>query len=222
MDHDQRFKALLQEFFREFLLLFFPKLAERFDLTSIDWMKTEVFPSPPQGLRQYVDLMARLRTKAAVQAMRLGEEDSLVVLVHVEIEAEDSVARLPARMFDYYVPLRRDSRLPVLPLALYLQVGKDGIGIERYVERLWDHELLHFEYFYVGLPALEAARYLHGDNWLGVALSALMRMRPEEKPRFKAEALRRLVECPESEQRRFLLCECVQAYLPLHGPVAGV
>jgi hypothetical protein len=51
-----------------------------------------------------------------------------------------------------------------------------------------------------------------------VALSALMRIAPERRAWLKAEALRRLVNCGESDQRRFLLCECVQAYLPLEGP----
>jgi hypothetical protein len=30
--------------------------------------------------------------------------------------------------------------------------------------------------------------------------------------------LRRLVACPENEYRRYLLCECVDAYLPLEEP----
>jgi hypothetical protein len=78
--------------------------------------------------------------------------------------------------------------------------------------------LVHFEYPYVGPPALEAEQYLHGDNWLGAALTALMRVPDDRRAWLKAEALRRLVECPENDMRRFLLCEVVQAYLPLEGP----
>jgi hypothetical protein len=70
----------------------------------------------------------------------------------------------------------------------------------------------------VGLPALDAEQYVNGDNWLGVALAALMRISPERRAWLKAEALRRLVTAPENDRRRFLLCECVQAYLPLEGP----
>jgi hypothetical protein len=43
-----------------------------------------------------------------------------------------------------------------------------------YEERFWELRPLHFEYLYVGLPALEALEYLQGDNWLGVA--ALMKI----------------------------------------------
>ena len=78
--------------------------------------------------------------------------------------------------------------------------------------------LIHFEYPYVGLPALDAEQYVQGNNWLGVALSALMRIPEDRRVWLKAEALRRLVACPENPLRRFLLCEVVQAYLPLEGP----
>jgi hypothetical protein len=35
-------------------------------------------------------------------------------------------------MFEYYVQLRRDSGLPMLPIGLFLRVGLDGIGWDAY------------------------------------------------------------------------------------------
>ena len=67
----------------------------------------------------------------------------------------------------------------------------------------------------MGLPALDAVEYVQGENWLGVALAALMRIAPERTAWLGAEALRRLHGAPLSDQQRFLLGECVQAYLPL-------
>ena len=43
-DHDQRFKNLLQEFFAEFVQLFFPDWAGRFDFAGLEWLNAEVFP----------------------------------------------------------------------------------------------------------------------------------------------------------------------------------
>jgi hypothetical protein len=176
--HDQRFKVLLQEFFAEFIQLFFPDWANRFDLGSIEW----------------------------------------IALLHVEIESDEKVTPLRPRMFDYYWILQERYNLPVLPIGLYLRVGLQGIGWDVYEQWFWEHRLVHFEYPYIGLPALDAEQYLNGDNWLGVALAALMRIEPERRVWLKAEALRRLVAAPENDVRRFLLCECVQAYLPLDGP----
>ncbi len=58
-------------------------------------------------------------------------------------------------MFSYYEQLRRQYGLPVLPVALYLRAGLDGIGWDIYEETYWEQPLLSFEYAYVGLPGLE-------------------------------------------------------------------
>ena len=197
-DHDQRFKNLLQEFFAEFVQLFFPDWAGRFDFAGLEWLNAEVFPDPPQGERRYLDLVARLPTRQVVPAVRPGEEDAWIAVLHVEIEWPDAVAPLRPRMFDYYWMLRSRYRLPVLPIGLYLRVGLDGVGWDVFEESFWERRLVHFEYPYVGLPALDAEHYVEGDNWLGVALAALMRIPEERRAWLKAEALRRLVACPEN------------------------
>jgi hypothetical protein len=104
---------------------------------------------------------------------------------------------------------------PALPIVIYLKVGLNGIGIDSYNECLWDFEILKFNFLCVGLPGLNAVEYLQGDNWLGVALTSLMQIPPEQAANLGAEALRRLTEAPLTEQQRFLLADCVQAYLPL-------
>jgi hypothetical protein len=100
-------------------------------------------------------------------------------LIHVEIEHADSVTALRPRMFDYYAQLRRRHALPVLPVALYLRVGMEGVGWDVYEENFWDRRVLHFGYAYVGLPALDGEHYLAGENVLGLALSVLMRLPAE-------------------------------------------
>jgi hypothetical protein len=118
-------------------------------------------------------------------------------------------------MFRSYVELRAKHGLPVMPIGLYLRVGLDGIGKDAYEEHFWELDVVRFKYLYVGLPALDGVQYVQGDNWLGVALAALMRIPKDRVAWLGAEALRRIKEAPLSEQRRFLLGECVQAYLPL-------
>jgi hypothetical protein len=218
VDHDQRFKTLLREFFPDFMRLFFADWAERFDFSQIEWLDKEVFPDPPQGERRVLDLVAKLPTRQAVPGQRTGETERWLALVHAEIESEDSVQPLRSRVHDYYEHLRHLYKLPVLPIALYLRVGLEGIGIDEFVEYFWEFEVQRFRYLYVGLPGLKAENYLSGDSWLGVALAALMHIPDARRAWVKAEALRRLVTCPENEWRRFLLCECVQAYLPLEEP----
>jgi hypothetical protein len=208
-EHDQRFKVLLKEFFAEFLLLFFPQWAARFDLDHIEWLDKEFFTDPPQGEALVVDLVAKLRLRAA-------EAGEVLALIHVEIESRDSVEALRRRMFEYYHPLRRDHKCPVLPIGVYLRVGLDGIGVDGYAEDFEDLDVLRFRYLYVGLPALDAEQYLQGSNWLGVGLSALMKAPRFRRAWLRSEALRRLVvEYKESPKRQELLLECVEAYTEL-------
>ena len=60
MDHDQRFKVLIREFFADFLRLFFAEWAARVNLASVQWLDKEVLPNPPEGSRHLLDLVARI------------------------------------------------------------------------------------------------------------------------------------------------------------------
>ena len=213
--HDPRFKRLLQEFFAEFFWLFFPHWACRFDFGRLEWLDKEIISDPLQGESRFVDVVAKLSTLQPVPAPDGRSAESWLALVHVEVEAADKVAPLRRRMFEYYEPLRRRHDLPVLPIGLYLRVGLDGIGWDAYEEYFWEHQLVRFNYPYVGLPALDGEQYLRQDNWLGVALAALMRVPRERRITLAAEATQRLVHCPENTYRKTLLCECVSAYLPV-------
>jgi hypothetical protein len=215
MDHDQRFKTLIKVFFAEFLLLFFKDWAARLDASAVVWLDKEVFPDPPEGKRGALDLVGKLPARQGVPGHRPGEPESWLALVHIEIESPDKATPLRPRMFDAYVHLRREHRLPVLTIGLYLRVGLDGVGIDRYEEHFWELRPIRFEYLYVGLPGLDAVQYVQGDNWLGIALAALMKIPPHRVAWLGAEALRRIQQAPLTEQQRFLLGECVQAYLPL-------
>jgi hypothetical protein len=214
-DHDQRFKNLIREFFADFLELFFAEWAARFDCTRVEWLDKEVFPDPPEGTRSILDLVAKLPAREPTPGADHAERQTWLALIHIEIESPDKVAPLRPRMFRSYVYLRDRYQLPVLPIGLYLKVGLDGLGIDIYEEHFWELETVRFQYLYVGLPALDAVKYVQGDNWLGWALAALMRIPKELVPGLGAEALRRIGRAPLTNQQRFLLGECVEAYLPL-------
>jgi hypothetical protein len=159
--------------------------------------------------------VARLRAKEPVAGPHSEDSKIWLTLIHIEIESPDRTVQLKPRLPRYYIHLREQYGLPVLPIVIYLKVGLDGIGIDVYEESIWNLTPLRFSYMYVGLPGLDAIQYVEGDNWLGVALSALMRIPEDRVAWLGAEALRRLTESPLTEQQKFLLADCVEAYLPL-------
>ena len=208
MDHDQHFKTLIREFFADFLLLFFADWAARFDLERVEWLDKEVQADPPDGSLHVLDLVAKVPA-------RMAPADTTVVLVHIEIESADRTTRIEPRLPAYYFRLREAYHLPILPIVIYLEVGLDGIGVRTVEDTVLGFRVATVNYLYVGLPGLDAVQYVEGDNYLGVALSALMRIPRERIAWLGAEALRRLIESPLSETRRLLLLNCVDTYLPL-------
>ncbi len=211
LDHDQRFKELLKEFFAEFLNLFFTEWAAKFDLTQVEWLDGELFPNPPGGTKHLVDLVAKLNTFQPIETGS-GPASQMLALVHVEIESATRTTSLKPRFPRYYNQLRDRYGLPVLPIALFLKVGLNGIGEDFTVERFDELEVLRFRYLYVGLPGLDAEPYLHGTNPLGVALSALMRIPKDQIAAWGIEALTKICNTPMGEQRRDLLADCVLTY----------
>ena len=212
MDHDQRFKEMIRLFFPQFMNLFFERYATDLDLTTPEWLDKEVLPNPPEGERHVLDLVAKLRMKRS-QVTGLLEE--CLALVHVEIESQDRTTELKPRLPRYFFHLHDKHRLPVLPIVLYLRVGMEGIGVDEVKIDFGPLQVMKFQYLYVGLSSLDALQYSRGDNMLGVALSGLMRANPVDWPQLGADALLKLADAPLDDQQRFLLSDCLQAYIPL-------
>lgn len=206
-DHDQLFKAVVREFFPDFLRLFFPADAARFDLSAVTWLDKELFAHPPDGPKHILDLVAELR--------RADGLATSLALVHVEIESADSVTGIEERLPDYYFHLRRTQQKPVLPVVVFLKVGLNGIGVREVTDEFAGEPILTLRYRYVGLPGLPAEAYLRGDNWLGVALSALMGAPREQRLALGVEAMQRLGDAPLSDGRKALLGDCVETYIDI-------
>jgi hypothetical protein len=97
MDHDQRFKALIREFFADFMRLFFPKWADDLDLGSTQWIEKEVLPDPPGGSRHVLDLVAQVKMREPE-----GTGRDCFILVHIEIESPDKTTNITPRLPNYY------------------------------------------------------------------------------------------------------------------------
>ncbi len=206
---------MLREFFPDLLRLAVPDQADAFDCSSLTWLDQEQFLDPPTGRNVVLDLVARLEMIRPPAGERVGP---WLAVVNVEIEADDRAADLRRRIYHYWHALRTRHGLPVLPLAIYLRVALDGLGVDVYEEQFLDQPQMTFRFPYVGLPGLDAFDYLEGENLLAVALVALMSCPRERKPELKAASLQRVATASVNPARRFLLAECIQAYLSLEEP----
>ena len=191
MEHDLRFKLLIRAFFADFLRLFFAEWAARFDLSQIEWLDKEVLGGSAEVPFHVLDMVARVAARQPVEGFHTDEKTPWLVLVHIEIESGDRTTRIKPRLPQCYFQLRATHELPVLPIVIFLNMTLQGIREDTYVERFWEFEVSTFRYLCVGLAGLDAVEYVKGDNWLGVALAALIRMPPDQAGVLGADALRR-------------------------------
>ena len=125
---------------------------ESLDFRGTEWITEQAFLDPPAGERRLLDLVAKVPVTVSAE----GTPGEFLLLLHIEVESDDSTTRLRNQMLQYYAFLRRKYELPVLPIGLFLYVGHDGIGREVYEEIVWGHTLMRFEFFRIGLPASTA------------------------------------------------------------------
>ncbi len=209
--HDQLFKQLLQAFFPDFLRLFDPETAARLDLDTITFVNPEVFTDFPQGERRTADIVVQVQT---------FDGDTELILIHVEVQRKRE-PDFPWRMWQYYSMLRLREGKRVIPIALVLYLGREGIALEEYSEGVFDRTYLIFRYLQVSLPRLPAGDYVERGP-LAAALASLMR--PERRGSAARIALyiaclrgvQRAVDAGElDEARQFALFNLIFTYLRL-------
>jgi len=206
MGHDQLFKAVFQAFFRDFLQLFYPNVAEHLDFETLRFIDKEVFPDFPEGYPQEADIVAEVQTH---------EGNPKLVLVHIEIEADWRRA-FAERMYSYYTALWQRHRIPIVPMVVYLRGGRKGLIKEQYRMIQFGEEHLRFRYYSVRLAKLPAGEYLRKGTPLGAALAALMDRRESGEPlSLRALMLQRVAESGRGEAQKFLLLNVIETYYKL-------
>ena len=211
MNHDQRFKQLLKEFFPDFLALFFPALAQNLLPEQAEFLDKEAFANFGKGLRRIPDLVAKVPS-------RNGKPE--IIVLHIEVQVKRS-KRFRARMFEYYMLLRLTHQVPVFPIVLYLGKGTGGQVYETYTETLGSEEMVQFRYAAIGIPEMSAEPYVLGDNPLGWALSALMVPLAGGRLEQKYVTLERSIESALSDIKREMLIGMIDTYLPLGAEEEG-
>ena len=208
IDHDQIFKNLLKNFFREFMELFFRDEAEAIDFRRISFLDKEYFTDTSGGKRKQLDLVVRAGLKGG------GEE---YILIHTEFESSRDM-NFPKRMYEYYSQLFLRYRKPIIPIAIFADDARwrkpipdayeVGFGKETYV---------HFKYRQIKLKNLDYRKFLGSKNPLAYALMAKMGYDRKQMVQTKSEFCRLIAGSKKiNPARRYLLIEFVEAYMQLN------
>ena len=219
MSHDRFFKEFFRRFLPAFLRLFFPKMADRIDFSTLHFLDKEFVINLPEQEARVGDIVAQVKTFS-------GNPQALVI--HVEVEKRDKKT-LASRLSEYYGLSRMITGLPVWPIAFVLIPGTEGMSLEVYREYLFEQELLLFRFWQVGLRDLPAESYTGTTDPLAAALAPLMKVPGRNKTKWqrraelKLYALRLLQKSGDlTEGDKLFLIDLLNRYLPAESFPAGL
>ena len=205
IDHDRLFKELLENFFAEFLALFFPEAHRAIDFSHLQFLQQELFTDVTSGDKHMVDLLAEVRLK----------DEAGLILVHVENQAQ-SDKDFAERMFVYFARLYEKYRRRILPIAIfsYDEEREEPDSFELGFPFL---DVLQFRFHTLVLKKRDWRDYIASDNPVAAALLSKMGYKREEKVRVKVEFIRILTRLQLDPARMKLLAGFFETYLKLNS-----
>lgn len=136
-------------------------------------------------------------------------------LINVEPYA-DNRGEVGRKMFQYFARLFEKHQLPVYPIALFSYSEPLRLEPDVYRVEFPDRTVLEFKYQVVQLNRLYWRDFLERSNPVASALMSKMRIRPEERPKVKAECLRLLATLKLNPAKMQLISGFVDTYLRLN------
>lgn len=140
---DSAWKDILDSYFQEFMLFFYPKLAELIDWhTPYNVMDKELHAITKNSMvgKQFVDKLIKVKSKQ-------GSEH--FVLVHLEVQGEaQSVFAL--RLYQYNYRVFDRYHLPVISLAVLVDDRKNWRPTH-YSGMVWEQEVIRLNFFTIKL-----------------------------------------------------------------------
>jgi hypothetical protein len=202
VSHDRLFKELLENFFMEFLELFFPEVAAYVDPSSLEFLPQEVFTDVTRGETHRVDLVVRARFR--------GMTTHFIIHIEAQGKQQDYFAR---RMFTYFARFHERCGLPIYPIAVFHHKYPLAVEPTEYRVDFPDLEVLRFQFRTVQLNRLSWRDFLNKPNPVASALMARMQMKKTDRPKVKAECLRLLTTLKLNPAKQKLISGFVDTYI---------
>lgn len=208
IDHDQLFKLLITEFFREFVELFLPNEAPIINFSRITFLDKEYFTDIAGGRRKQLYLVVQVGRKDG------GEE---FILVHVEFQSQ-KVVDFPRRMYQYYCQLFLRHGKPIIPVAIFADdaVWRRPVNDE-YQVQFSNQVYVWFRYHLIKLKVYDYRQFLDSENPLTYALMAKMGYDRQQRTKLKGDFLRLILGAKINPARKNILIDFVEAYMRLNA-----
>ncbi|BAZ15281.1 hypothetical protein NIES4071_71530 [Calothrix sp. NIES-4071] len=205
IDHDGLFKKLLQNFFPEFIELFFPDISNYWQRDSIQFLPQEIITDIIDGEKKIVDIL--------VQALFQNQEK--LFIIHLEHQSYTPKV-FNQRMFLYYIDLYKEYRLPIYPIVIYSHDAPLTQEPSSFQIDFPGWTPLKFEYRVVQLNQLDWQNFVNTTNPVACALMSKMRMRAEDRPTVKLLSLQLLTSLGLNAAQIELISGFIGTYLKLN------
>jgi len=205
IDHDALFKAVIAEFFLEFLQLFFPDLAADLDPASIVEKEQEIMTDIKGGQTNRVDL---------IREVKVDNEPSLVLIL-VEPQSYDD-KNFSKRLFRYVSRLYDKYDLPVFPVAVLSYASPKAKAPNSFQVGIRNYKTISFNYETIQLNQLDWQEYADKPNPIASAFLAKMPVKKKERVKLKLVALTKLTELGLNPAQQRLLTGFIDTYLDLN------
>lgn len=202
--HDQIFKELINNFFVEFLEVFFPEVHAGVDFKSIKPLSEELFTDLIDGENRRVDVVIEAKLKG---------QDTLII-IHVEPQSTYR-KDFHQRMYHYFSLLYNKYRKPILPIAVFSYDGKHTEHNQFTIEFPFFH-VLSFNFLMLELKKMNWHDYLESNNPVAAALLGKMGYSEKEKVQMKMEFLRMMVKMELNPARARFINDFFEQYLKLN------
>lgn len=204
MNHDQLFKILINNFFVEFLEVFFPEVHADIDFESIKPLSEELFTDLIEGENRRVDIVIEAKLKGK----------GTLIIIHVEPQSSYQ-NDFHQRMYHYFSLLYNKYRMPILPIAVFSYDEKRTEKNQFTIEFPFFH-VLTFNFLMLELKKMNWRDYLQSDNPVAAALLGKMGYHEEEKVQVKMEFLRMMLKMELNPARARFINDFFEQYLKLN------
>ena len=204
IDHDALYKTVINEFFLDFVSLFFPDLAARIDPASVRAKEQELISDLPGGQTLRADIVREVQF----------EGQSSLVLILVEPQSYDD-KRFGERLYRYFTRLYEKYGLPIIPIAVLSYPSPKEAASHSFELVVEGFRALSFNYLVVQLNQLHWQEYAERQNPVAAAFMVGMQVGKRERAKAKLASLEQVAKLDLNPAQRHLLAGFVDVYLTL-------
>ena len=205
IDHDALFKAIIREFFLEFLELFFPDLAHDIVPGSIQEKEQELTTDLMGGTTKRVDL---------IRQVQLNDEPNLILIL-IEPQSYNE-KEFGERLFRYFIRLYEKYRLAVIPIAILSYDKPKKAAANTYKIGTKKFNTVTFNYLTIQLNQLDWQDFVNKSNPIACAFMSKMKMAKGERVDVKLTSLSEMTGLGLNPAQMQLISAFVDTYLPLN------